>query len=90
MAEPHLFVTPSGTGEIDLAALARGFVEPSFSVDGTENALGEVAVDRSTATYTSNGDAGIDYFTVSVEDSEGSTWKRRIGVAVFDRADDVE
>ncbi|KAL4756385.1 pectin lyase fold/virulence factor [Aspergillus foveolatus] len=90
MAEPHLFVTPSGTGEIDLAALARGFVEPSFSVDGTKNALGEVAVDRSTATYTSNGDAGIDYFTVSVEDSEGSTWERRIGVAVFEGADDVE
>ncbi|KAL4904182.1 hypothetical protein BDW74DRAFT_168602 [Aspergillus multicolor] len=90
MAEPHVFVTPSGNVEVDLVALARGFVEPSFTVDGTENSLGEVAVDGTTATYTSSGDAGVDYFTVSIEDSEGSTWERKIGVAIFDGADDVE
>ena len=74
MAEPHLFVTSSGTGEIDPAALARVFVEPSFSVEWTENALGEVTVDGSTATYTSNGDAEL-----TISQSGLEIWREVLG-----------
>ena len=90
MADPHVFVTPGGTGDVDLAALFAGFVEPALTVGESENGFGDVVVDGSTATFTSTGDAGIDYFTVSVEDSEGSTWERRIGVAVFEGADEAQ
>ncbi|KAL4926763.1 pectin lyase fold/virulence factor [Aspergillus undulatus] len=89
MADPHVFVTPGGTGEIELGSLAMGFVEPSFTVSETENGVGSVVVEGGTATFTSTGNAGIDYFTVSVEDTEGSTWERRIGVAVFEGADEA-
>lgn len=84
MAEPHVFVSPGGQGEIELGGLARGFVEPVFSVSETENGLGGVVVEDGMATFSSNGQAGVDYFTVSVEDSEGSVWEVRVGVAVFE------
>lgn len=90
MADPHVYVSPGGNVEVDLSKLAAGFVEPGFTVGETVNGLGEVNVESGTVTYTSTGDAGIDYFTVSVEDSEGSTWERRVGVAIFEGADDVE
>ncbi|KAL4868985.1 hypothetical protein BDV12DRAFT_208865 [Aspergillus spectabilis] len=80
MAESHVFVTPGGSVEVDLGGLARGFVEPAFSV----------VVDGEKAVYTSNGETGVDWFTVGVEDSEGSVWERRVGVAVFEGADEVE
>ncbi|KAL4966400.1 pectin lyase fold/virulence factor [Aspergillus stella-maris] len=90
MADPHIFVAPGGNGEVDLAPLFAGFVEPAFTVGESENALGTAAVDGTTATFASTGDAGIDYFTVSVEDSEGSTWERKIGVAIFEGADEAQ
>ncbi|KAH6629697.1 family 1 polysaccharide lyase [Boeremia exigua] len=87
MADPHAFVTPSSSVEIDLGALARGFVEPTFTVEGAT--LGSVVVVGSKATYTSKA-AGIERLTVSIEDSEGSKWARTFGVAIFEGADDVE
>ncbi|KAL2783269.1 pectin lyase fold/virulence factor [Aspergillus keveii] len=88
MADPHVFVVPGGGVEIDLGSLALGFVDPTFTVESGE--LGTVEVSGGTATYTSGGDAGVDYFTVVIEDSEGSTWERTIGVAVFEGAGEVE
>ena len=76
--------------DVDLAQLAAGFKYPGFTVGETENGLGEVKVASGTATYTSTGDAGVDYFTVSVEDSEGSSWERRVGGAIFECADDLD
>ncbi|KAL4801799.1 pectin lyase fold/virulence factor [Aspergillus unguis] len=87
MAEPHVFVIPGGNVNLDLESLAKGFVQPAFTVGQTENGLGDVAVDRGMATFTSSGDAGVDYFTVSVKDKEGSTWEVRVGVAVFEGAE---
>lgn len=90
MADPHVFVSPGGSVDVGLGKLVAGFKDPGFTVGETENGLGEVQVESGTATYTSSGDAGVDYFTVSVEDSEGSSWERRVGVAIFEGADDVE
>lgn len=90
MADPHVFVSPGGSVDVGLGKLVAGFKDPEFTVGETENGLGEVEVESGTATYTSTGDAGVDYFTVGVEDSEGSTWERRVGVAIFEGADDVE
>ncbi|KAL5335709.1 hypothetical protein BJX70DRAFT_390527 [Aspergillus crustosus] len=92
MAEPHVFVTPGGSVEIDLEGLARGFSEPRFSVEGsvTETGLGEIVVGRLQAVYTSSGESGLDWFTVETEDSEGSVWERRVGVAVFEGGDEGE
>ncbi|UPX10283.1 uncharacterized protein EKO05_0000950 [Ascochyta rabiei] len=87
MADPHSFVAPSSSVKIDLAALAAGFLKPSFTVEGAT--LGAVEVSGSTATYTSKG-AGIERLTVSIEDSEGSKWSRSFGVAVFEGAADAE
>ncbi|KAL4919701.1 pectin lyase fold/virulence factor [Aspergillus aurantiobrunneus] len=89
MADPHVFVVPGGKAEIDPAGLALGFAQPGFTVGETENGLGSVQADGQTVVYTSAGEAGIDYFTVHVEDEEGSTWERRVGVAVFEGADTV-
>ena len=88
MADPHVFVTPGGSVEIDLAALAAGFVDATFEVSGGE--LGTVAASEGVATYTPAGDAGVDSITVSVSDSEGSTWERSVGVAIFEGADSVD
>ncbi|KAF9888481.1 hypothetical protein FE257_008588 [Aspergillus nanangensis] len=88
MADPHMFVVPGSSAELDLAGLARGFADPSFEASGGD--VGSVAVADGVATYTSQGDAGIDYFTVSISDSEGSTWERTVGVAIFDGADSVD
>lgn len=88
MAEPHVFVAPGGDVDVDLAGLTAGFVSPSFTVSG-EAGLGEVVVSDGVATYTSAGEAGVDYFTVSVEDEEGSTWERKIGVGIFEGAGEV-
>ncbi|KAL3481102.1 pectin lyase fold/virulence factor [Aspergillus californicus] len=87
MAEPHVFVVPGGTVEVDLAGLALGFVEPAFTVSGGD--LGSVEAEGTTAVYTSSGNAGVDYITVSIEDSEGSVWERSVGVAIFEGVDDV-
>lgn len=86
MADPHVFVAPSGSVTIDLAALAAGFVEPTFTVTGAE--LGSVTVSGGEATYEA-GEAGIERLEVAIEDSEGSTWMRTVGVAVFEGAGDV-
>ena len=87
MADPHAFVAPSSSVKINLAALAAGFVKPTFTIEGA--ALGSVEVSGSTATYTSKA-AGIERLTVAIEDSEGSKWSRPFGIAVFEGADDVE
>lgn len=87
MAEPHTFVAPASSVQINLAALAKGFVKPTFGVEGA--AFGSIVVEGDTATYTSKG-AGVERLTVSVEDAEGSKWSRPFGVAIFEGADDVE
>ncbi|KAI8941801.1 hypothetical protein NX059_003002 [Plenodomus lindquistii] len=80
MAEPHAFVKPSASVTIDLAALARGFVQPTFSIEGAK--YGVIDISGSTATYTASG-AGIERLTISVEDGAGSKWSRPFGIAVF-------
>ncbi|KAF2680830.1 polysaccharide lyase family 1 protein [Lentithecium fluviatile CBS 122367] len=87
MAEPHAFVAPDSSVEIDLAALAAGFAKPSFAVSGVE--IGAVEVSGSKAMYTAS-KAGVERLTVSIQDSEGSTWSRPFGLAVFEAADEVQ
>lgn len=87
MADAHVFVAPGGSVTIDLAALAAGFVDPSFEVTGAS--LGSVSVSGGKATYEA-GDAGIERLEISVEDSEGSTWTRSLGVAIFEGAEDAQ
>ncbi|QDS76584.1 hypothetical protein FKW77_007171 [Venturia effusa] len=86
MAEPHFFVSPVGKVEIDLKALAMGFVEPTFKVEGAK--IGSVEVVGSKATYTAKG-AGVERLTVAVVDKEGSEWERAVGVAVFEGGSEV-
>ncbi|KAL2816671.1 pectin lyase fold/virulence factor [Aspergillus granulosus] len=88
MADPHVFVIPGSEVEVELASLALGFTDPTFTAES--GTLGTVEVSGGVAIYTSNGEAGIDHFTVAIEDGEGSTWERTIGVAVFEGADEVE
>lgn len=87
MADAHVFVVPGGSATIDLAALAAGFVEPSFEVTGAT--LGSISVSGGEATYEA-GEAGIERLEISVEDSEGSTWTRAFGVAIFEGAEDAQ
>lgn len=87
MAEPHVFVEPDGNVVLDLGALARGFVDPVFTVSGESK--GTVQVDGVKATYVAGSDEGIDHLTVDIEDSEGSTWSRPFGVAIFAGAGEV-
>ncbi|KAI8162604.1 putative pectate lyase C [Colletotrichum sp. SAR 10_70] len=88
MAEPHAYVSPSKAVEIDLAALALGFKEPTFEVAGGDK--GKVSVTGTKATYTAGAEKGIDYLDISVKDSEGSTWTRSFGVAIFDGAEEAQ
>lgn len=88
MAEPHVFVVPGGEVDVDLVGLAAGFVSPRFEVSA-ESEIGDVVVSEGVATYSSNGEAGVDYFTVEVEDEEGSKWKRKIGVGIFEGAGEI-
>lgn len=81
MADPHAFVAPSASVTIDLAPLAAGFQSPTFQVSGASK--GTVSVSGATATYRAGGSAGIDFFDVAIRDSQGSTWTRRFGVAIF-------
>ncbi|KAH9870914.1 hypothetical protein J1614_006486 [Plenodomus biglobosus] len=81
MAEPHAFVKPSGTVAIDLAALARGFANPTFAIEGAK--YGTLEISGSIATYTAGGE-GIERLTVSIEDSVGSKWSRVLGIAIIE------
>ena len=88
MADPHAFVSPSGTVEIDLAAeLAAGFTEPSFAVSGATK--GTVSVAGAIATYAAGAEAGVDRFDVEISDADGTTWTRSFGVGIFEGADDL-
>lgn len=88
MADPHMFVAPGASVTVDLAAgLAAGFVEPSFEATGT--ILGTVTVSGSKATYEA-GETGIERPEVVIEDSDGSSWTRPLGVAVFERESDAQ
>ncbi|RYP41483.1 hypothetical protein DL767_000988 [Monosporascus sp. MG133] len=90
MADPHAFVSPSGTVEIDVAAeLAAGFAkEPAFAVSGATK--GKVTFSGSVATYVAGAEAGIDRFEVEISDAEGSSYTRSFGVAIFEGAEDVQ
>ncbi|KAK1227714.1 hypothetical protein PQX77_009265 [Marasmius sp. AFHP31] len=79
MADPHFFVEPSATATYDLTYFAAGFVNPTYGVSASK---GTVSVSGNSLKYTA-GAAGIDKVTVNIKDSEGSTWTRSIGVAVF-------
>ena len=88
MADPHVFVAPGASVTIDLAVLlAAGLVDPSFEVSGAS--LGTVTVSGGEATYEA-GEAGVERLEVVIEDSEGSSWTRTLGVAVFEGAGDAE
>jgi hypothetical protein len=87
MAEPHVFVSPSKAVKIDLAALSSGFKSPSFTVSGATK--GATTVSGSTATYTAGSSTGIDYVSVVIKDTEGSSWTRKVGVAIFANAENA-
>ncbi|KAL0931159.1 pectate lyase [Colletotrichum truncatum] len=85
MADPHAFVSPSKSVEIDLAALALGFKNPTFTVAGATK--GKVTVSGTKATYEAGAEKGVESLDVSIKDSEGSSWTRKFGVAIFDDAE---
>ncbi|KAI0593343.1 pectate lyase [Biscogniauxia sp. FL1348] len=87
MAEPHVFVAPERSVEVDLGALAVGFVAPAFAVSGATKGSATVGGGGTVATYTAGAAGGIDYFRVAIEDSEGSSWERTVGVAIYDGAE---
>lgn len=81
MADPHSYVSPSKSVSIDLAALATGFKSPTFTTSGPTK--GTVSVSGTKATYTAGSSAGIDYISIVIKDSEGSTWTRKYGIAIY-------
>ncbi|OLN95660.1 putative pectate lyase C 1 [Colletotrichum chlorophyti] len=87
LADPHAFVSPSKSVEIDLVSLFLGFKEPTFTVAGAEK--GVVAVSGTKATFKAGATAGIDQFEIKVKDSEGSEWSRKFGVAIFEGAEEA-
>lgn len=84
MADPHAFVSPSEAVAFDVAQLAAGFVDPTFAITGAE--LGSVSVSGSEVTYTAGSEAGIERLTLEIEDTEGSTWSRPFGIAIYNGA----
>lgn len=89
LAEPHVFVAPGKSVQIDLQALlAAGFTGPRFTVGGSGK--GVVSISGSSAKYTAGDMAGIDYVEVGMRDGEGSSWTRRVGVAIFAGAEDAQ
>ncbi|KAI9155674.1 putative pectate lyase [Paramyrothecium foliicola] len=85
MADPHVFVSPSKSVTIDLAALSAGFTSPTFTVSGATK--GSTTVSGNKATYAAGSSAGIDFVNVAIKDSEGSTWTRKVGIAIFANAE---
>lgn len=81
MADPHSFVSPSKSVTINLGSLASGFNSPTFTVTGA--AKGITSVSGTSATYTAGSSAGIDYINVAIRDSQGSTWTRKYGIAIY-------
>lgn len=89
MAESHVFVSPGKSVEMNLLELlAAGFKDPTFTTSGSTK--GTATVNGSNATYTAGSTVGIDYIDVAIDDSEGSTWVRKIGVAIFDEAESAQ
>lgn len=89
MAEPHVFLSPGKSAKIDLIALlAAGFKSPTFAASGSTR--GKATVSGGTATYTAGAEVGIDYINVAIEDGEGSTWTRKVGVAIFEGAETAQ
>jgi hypothetical protein len=83
MADPHLFVRPSASKSYDMVTLlAYGFKSPTFTASTSKN-LGTVSVSGGTLTYKAGSLNGIDSVTVVIKDSEGSSWTRSVGVAIF-------
>ena len=84
MAEPHSYVEPGTSVEIDLRILAGGFVPPIvFKVTGAQH--GSISVDGSNATYVAK-QTGVERLTFFFTDAEGSSWSRPYGVATFQNA----
>ncbi|EEB86800.1 hypothetical protein MPER_16110, partial [Moniliophthora perniciosa FA553] len=79
LAEPHVFVNPGSSVEMSLVDLARGFNKPTFEATASE---GTVSVSGDTATYEAPAEPVIAYVTVNINDSEGTTWERTVGVGV--------
>ncbi|KAK6530458.1 hypothetical protein TWF694_003809 [Orbilia ellipsospora] len=81
MADPHLFVTQSSTTTIDLNQYAQGFVAPiTFTVSVTK---GTVTLSGTNASYKAPSTQSIDTLTIGIKDAEGSTWSRKVGIAIF-------
>ncbi|KAF2183306.1 polysaccharide lyase family 1 protein [Zopfia rhizophila CBS 207.26] len=85
MADPHVFVAPGASLSIDLQQYSSGFVKPVHYTAEAER--GDVEVKGTTASYTAAGlNSGVDIILIRITDSEGSSWKRTIGVAIFEGA----
>ncbi|KAM5386448.1 hypothetical protein ACJZ2D_000411 [Fusarium nematophilum] len=80
MADPHVFVEPSGSASIDMGALAVGFARPTFNVRGAK--LGVLKLEGSVAVYEA-GKAGVERLEIKIRDNEGSEWTRTFGVGIF-------
>ncbi|KAF2818474.1 family 1 polysaccharide lyase [Ophiobolus disseminans] len=87
MAEPHAFVSPSSSIVVNLAPLAMGFVQPSFTIEGAK--IGSVTVAGSKATYAA-GSGGVEWLTILVKDGESKAWSRPFGVAIFAAAESLQ
>ncbi|KAJ4299073.1 hypothetical protein N0V90_004317 [Kalmusia sp. IMI 367209] len=89
MAEPHVFVSPGKSVQVDLTALlAAGFKSPTFTVNGSTK--GMATVNGGNMTYVAGATAGIDHVVVVIKDSEGSSWTRKVGFALFEGAESAQ
>ncbi|KAK6337616.1 hypothetical protein TWF730_003011 [Orbilia blumenaviensis] len=80
MADPHVFVTQGSTTTISLSQFALGFNNPTFTATVSK---GTITVSGSNGSYKAPSTQGIDFMTLNIKDADGSTWTRKIGIAIF-------
>lgn len=88
MAHPYLIIEPGQSATLEMAPFFRGFYgqngnaqTPSFTVT-TDSPLFSVVVAGDVASVKTNTDGGIGTATMTVTDSEGTSFSQRFSVAV--------
>jgi microcystin-dependent protein len=90
MANPYLIVKPGEQATIDVKQFFKGFTKsPAYSIT-TDSSLFTAAVNGSVITVTGGEYGGIGVITMKVTDSEGTTYEKRLSIAVSGEVTGIE
>ena len=82
MANPYLIIEPGKSGQIDAAQFFKGFTkQPEYTLEGGSD-LFTASVSGTVVTVNAGNENGIGTLTMKVKDSEGSTYGKRLSIAV--------